>query len=175
MHLIEFRKVACVEQGGGYHFFGNHGKFDSRERQRILYGRYLPRPDPRAHRGKARDNPGCVREGAGALPDRPFPGGHSGSLAGALSRKSGTGGRFTITRRGYGSGAGPNPRVPLFCFDAHPGTIHPYRAGRKGNCSWSAGEVQRETDRDLREYSSRGNRYFFSSSPVPDYRSGWTW
>jgi hypothetical protein len=39
-YLIQMKKIACVEQGSGYHFFENHGRFNRADQQRILYQRY---------------------------------------------------------------------------------------------------------------------------------------
>ncbi|MFA5267181.1 MAG: winged helix-turn-helix transcriptional regulator [Methanoregula sp.] len=39
-YLIHLKKIACMEQGGGYHFFENHGRYDPADQQRILYRRY---------------------------------------------------------------------------------------------------------------------------------------
>jgi DNA-binding MarR family transcriptional regulator len=34
------KKIACIEQGSGYHFFENHGRYNQADQQRILYRRY---------------------------------------------------------------------------------------------------------------------------------------
>jgi hypothetical protein len=39
-YLIHLRKIACIEQGSGYHFFENHGRYNPADQQRILYRRY---------------------------------------------------------------------------------------------------------------------------------------
>jgi hypothetical protein len=39
-HLVRLHTIACVEQGGGFHFFENHGRYDQEDQQRILYQRY---------------------------------------------------------------------------------------------------------------------------------------
>ncbi len=58
VHLIQLRKVACVEQGGGYHFFENHGRYDAAGQQRILYGRY---PTTSRILGLIAERPGITR------------------------------------------------------------------------------------------------------------------
>jgi hypothetical protein len=39
-HLMTMKKIACIEQGGMYHLFENHGRYNPAEQQQILYGRY---------------------------------------------------------------------------------------------------------------------------------------
>jgi DNA-binding transcriptional ArsR family regulator len=39
-YLIHMKKIACIEQGSGYHFFENHGRYNQSDQQRILYRRY---------------------------------------------------------------------------------------------------------------------------------------
>jgi predicted transcriptional regulator len=39
-YLMHLKKIACMEHGGGYHFFENHGKYNQADQQRILYRRY---------------------------------------------------------------------------------------------------------------------------------------
>jgi hypothetical protein len=39
-YLMQLKKIACVEQGGGWHLFENHGRYDPAGRQQILYRRY---------------------------------------------------------------------------------------------------------------------------------------
>jgi hypothetical protein len=39
-YLIHMKKIACIEQGSGYHFFENHGRYNQADQQRILYRRY---------------------------------------------------------------------------------------------------------------------------------------
>lgn len=39
-YLMHLNKIACMEHGGGYHFFENHGRFTQEDQQRILYQRY---------------------------------------------------------------------------------------------------------------------------------------
>jgi hypothetical protein len=39
-YLIHMKKVACIEQGNGYHFFENHGRYNQEDQKRILYRRY---------------------------------------------------------------------------------------------------------------------------------------
>lgn len=39
-HLVRLQKITCTEQGGGYHLFENHGRYDHADQQRILYSRY---------------------------------------------------------------------------------------------------------------------------------------
>jgi hypothetical protein len=39
-YLIHMKKIACIEQGSGYHFFENHGRYNQADQQRILYQRY---------------------------------------------------------------------------------------------------------------------------------------
>lgn len=39
-YLIHMKKIACIEQGSGYHFFENHGRYNQEDQQRILYRRY---------------------------------------------------------------------------------------------------------------------------------------
>jgi predicted transcriptional regulator len=39
-YLMQHKKIACIEQGGGCHFFENHGKYNAEDQQKILYQRY---------------------------------------------------------------------------------------------------------------------------------------
>lgn len=39
-YLISMKKIACIEQGSGYHFFENHGRYNPEDQKRILYRRY---------------------------------------------------------------------------------------------------------------------------------------
>ena len=39
-YLVHMKKIACIEQGSGYHFFENHGRYNQADQQRILYRRY---------------------------------------------------------------------------------------------------------------------------------------
>lgn len=39
-YLMHMNKIACMEHGGGYHFFENHGRYNPADQQRILYRRY---------------------------------------------------------------------------------------------------------------------------------------
>ncbi|MFA4859693.1 winged helix-turn-helix transcriptional regulator [Methanoregula sp.] len=39
-YLMHMKKIACREQGGGYHFFENHGRYNPADQQRILYRRH---------------------------------------------------------------------------------------------------------------------------------------
>jgi predicted transcriptional regulator len=39
-YLTHMKKIACIEQGSGYHFFENHGRYNQADQQRILYRRY---------------------------------------------------------------------------------------------------------------------------------------
>jgi hypothetical protein len=39
-YLIHLKKIACIEQGNGYHFFENHGRYNQADQQWILYRRY---------------------------------------------------------------------------------------------------------------------------------------
>jgi len=39
-YLMHMKKIACIEQGNGYHFFENHGRYNQEDQQRIVYQRY---------------------------------------------------------------------------------------------------------------------------------------
>jgi hypothetical protein len=39
-YLDRMHKIACIEQGGGYHFFENHGRYGHADQQRILFQKY---------------------------------------------------------------------------------------------------------------------------------------
>ncbi len=64
-YLMSMNKIACIEQGGGYHFFENHGRYGQDEQQRILYSRY---PTTSRILSVIGANPGITRGGlAGEL------------------------------------------------------------------------------------------------------------
>jgi hypothetical protein len=39
-YLDRMHKIACIEQGGGYHFFENHGRYGHADQQHILFQKY---------------------------------------------------------------------------------------------------------------------------------------
>lgn len=39
-YLMHMKKIACIEQGNGYHFFENHGRYNQEDQQRIVFQRY---------------------------------------------------------------------------------------------------------------------------------------
>lgn len=39
-YLDRMHKIACIEQGGGYHFFENHGRYGHADQQQILFRKY---------------------------------------------------------------------------------------------------------------------------------------
>jgi hypothetical protein len=39
-YLVHMGKVACIEQGGGHHFFENHGRYAHADQQQILFQNY---------------------------------------------------------------------------------------------------------------------------------------
>jgi len=39
-YLDRMHKIACIEQGGGYHFFENHGRYGHADQQQILFQKY---------------------------------------------------------------------------------------------------------------------------------------
>jgi predicted transcriptional regulator len=57
-YLVKMKKIASVEQGGGYHFFENHGRFDHAGQQEILFQRY---PTTNQILAAVEDCPGITR------------------------------------------------------------------------------------------------------------------
>jgi predicted transcriptional regulator len=59
-YLVRMGKIACVEQGGGYHFFENHGRYAHADQQQILFQKY-----PTSHNiiTLVTENPGITRGG----------------------------------------------------------------------------------------------------------------
>ena len=39
-YLLRMQKIACIEQGAGYHFFENHGRYGHADQQHILFRKY---------------------------------------------------------------------------------------------------------------------------------------
>jgi DNA-binding transcriptional ArsR family regulator len=39
-YLDRMHKITCIEQGGGYHFFENHGRYGHSDQQHILFQKY---------------------------------------------------------------------------------------------------------------------------------------
>jgi len=67
-YLVRMRKVVCVEQGGGYHFFENHGRYGHSDQQEILFRGYpttsgiisLIQENPGISRGEIAENLGIA-------------------------------------------------------------------------------------------------------------------
>ena len=67
-YLDRMHKIACIEQGGGYHFFENHGRYDHADQQQILFQKYpttnsiisLVGANPGITRGEIADNLGLA-------------------------------------------------------------------------------------------------------------------
>jgi hypothetical protein len=74
-YLIHMKKIACIEQGSGYHFFENHGRYNQKDQQRILYRQYPTTNQILIITGA---NPGITRGRLSwnwGLPDLPLPAG----------------------------------------------------------------------------------------------------
>jgi hypothetical protein len=57
-YLDRMHKIACIEQGGGYHFFENHGRYDHADQQQILFRKY---PTTNSIISLVGENPGITR------------------------------------------------------------------------------------------------------------------
>ncbi len=57
-YLIRMQKITCIEQGGGYHFFENHGRYGHADQKHILFQNY-----PTTHNiiTLVNENPGITR------------------------------------------------------------------------------------------------------------------
>lgn len=57
-YLVRMGKIACIEQGGGYHFFENHGRYAHADQQQILFHNY---PTTNRILTLVEENPGVTR------------------------------------------------------------------------------------------------------------------
>jgi predicted transcriptional regulator len=58
VYLIRMQKITCPEQGGGYHFFENHGRDGHADRKHILFQNY---PTTNNSITLVNENPGITR------------------------------------------------------------------------------------------------------------------
>jgi hypothetical protein len=63
-YLVRMGKIACIEQGGGHHFFENHGRYAHADQQQILFHKY---PTTNRILSLVEENPGITR---GEIADR---------------------------------------------------------------------------------------------------------
>jgi DNA-binding transcriptional ArsR family regulator len=59
-YLVRMGKITCIEQGGGHHFFENHGRYAHADQQQILFHNY---PTTNSIITLVRENPGITRGG----------------------------------------------------------------------------------------------------------------
>ena len=57
-YLVRMGKIACIEQGGGHHFFENHGRYAHADQQQILFHKY---PTTNRIITLVEENPGVTR------------------------------------------------------------------------------------------------------------------
>lgn len=57
-YLVRMGKIACIEQGGGHHFFENHGRYAHADQQQILFNKY---PTTNSIITLVEENPGVTR------------------------------------------------------------------------------------------------------------------
>ena len=78
-YLIRMKTIACIEQGGGYHFFENHGRYGHADQQQILFQEI---PDNKQHHRpggrESRHHPGRTSRSVWAWPDLRSRGGCTG-------------------------------------------------------------------------------------------------
>ncbi|MGB9175752.1 MAG: winged helix-turn-helix transcriptional regulator [Methanoregula sp.] len=63
-YLVRMQKITSIEQGGGHHFFENHGRYDHADQQQILFHQY---PTTNSIITLVEENPGVTR---GEIADR---------------------------------------------------------------------------------------------------------
>jgi DNA-binding MarR family transcriptional regulator len=63
-YLVRMGKITCIEQGGGHHFFENHGRYTPADQQQILFHNY---PTTNRIITLIEENPGVTR---GEIADR---------------------------------------------------------------------------------------------------------
>jgi predicted transcriptional regulator len=59
-YLVRMGKITCIEQGGGHHFFENHGRYAHADQQQILFNNY---PTTNRIMVLVGENPGITRGG----------------------------------------------------------------------------------------------------------------